>query len=153
MRRAALAGVVLLACAPAGGGEPGRRPAPAQEVRMERLGDEVLKACGPEGESIALVLVRGVTLHAAGSRSEHVKADLAVEETLCGSLPATLVAWSFTSRGDTKVAAGHRYVMAVGAAQGYARFGIGPFVEVPPGREAEAVELHRRALAALGRGK
>jgi hypothetical protein len=120
---------------------------------MERLSDEALRACREPGSAVALVRVRGVELDAAGTRSEHVIADLVVERTLCGAAPASLEAWSYTTKGDTLVAMDRRYVMVLLAAQGYASFGIGDRVEVPPGREAEAVELHQKALAALGVAK
>lgn len=117
---------------------------------MERLSDEALRACQEPGNAVALVRVRAVELDAAGTRSEHVTAELEVERALCGAPPSSLEAWSFTSKGDTLVAPGRRYVIALLAAQGYAPFGIGDRVEVPPGREGEAVEVHRKALAVLG---
>lgn len=115
---------------------------------MERLGDDELRKCS-EGGCIALVRVEQAWITAAGSKSEHVKAKLAVERVICGSPPSSLVAWSFTSKGDTLLATGHRYVVSLVPAGGYAPFGIGPFVEVASGRESEAVALHERALKAL----
>ncbi len=143
---------LLLACALPGGGAE-RPQVERKAIRMDRLSDEALRACQDPGSAVALVRVRAVELHAPGTRSEHVIADLDVERALCGSPPPALKAWSFTSKGALLVAEGRRYVMAVLAAQGYARFGIGDRVEVPPGREDEAVELHRKALAALAATK
>lgn len=151
---AALAALLALACAPAPGGGGGAPAKPAQrKVAMERLSDEALRACAEPGNAIALVRVERVSISAPGTRSEHVKAELAVEQALCGSPPARLVAWSFTSKGDTLLDAGRRYLVVLLAAQGYAPFGIGDHLEVAPGREAEALEQHRKALAALGAAK
>lgn len=116
---------------------------------MERIGDDGLLASQEPGNALALVRVLSAEITAAGSRSEHVIAALAVEQALTGSLPDRVKAFSFTSKGDTLVSSGSCYLMVVHRAMGYARFGIGERVEVPPGHEADAVELHRKALAAL----
>jgi len=116
---------------------------------MEQLSNEALFACNEPGSAIALVCVEQVKISAPGSRSEHVEAELSVEQTLCGSLPTRLIAWSFTSKGDTLLDSGKRYLIVLVAAQGYAPFGLGERILVPPGREAEAIEQHRKALSAL----
>jgi hypothetical protein len=118
--------------------------------KMERLSDDALREGREAGNAVALVHVLAVDLHAAGTRSEYVTVQLQIERVLCGSPPEKLTAWSFTSKGDTLVTQGQRYVMVLVQAQGYARFGIGDRVEVLKGEEAQAVELHQKALAALG---
>ncbi len=120
---------------------------------MERIADEALRGGLEPGNAVALVRVLAVKLHAPGSRSEHVTVELQVEHVLCGSPPDRVAAWSFTSKGDKLVAENRRYVMVLLAAQGYAPFGLGDRVEVLPGQEAEAVEAHQKALAALGAAK
>ncbi len=148
MTRAWLPMALLLACTPTSAGEAGRTK-PERKAVMQTLSDDALRSCGEPGNALALVRVKSVAIDAPGSRSEHVIADLAIERTICGSPPQMLEAWSFTSKGNTLLEAGRRYVLALIAAQGYTPFGLGDFVEVPEGREDEAVELHQRALKAL----
>lgn len=120
---------------------------------MDRITDAGLRVGQKPGNSVALVRVREVELDDPGTRSEHVTVVVQLERALCGSPPEKVEAWSYTSKGDKLVAEGRRYVMVLIMAQGYAPFGIGERVEVPPGREAEAIELHQKALAALSAAK
>jgi hypothetical protein len=151
--RRGLAAALWLACARVQAAEPNQPPVERKVEKMERIGDEALRGALEPGNALALVRVIAVKLHAAGSRSEHVTVELQVERALCGSPPERVQAWSFTSKGDKLVAESHRYVMVLLAAQGYAPFGIGDRVEVPPGQEAEAVAQHEKALASLGAAK
>jgi hypothetical protein len=144
---------LMLVGAPSLGSEPGEPAVQRKGGKMERIGDDALREGQEAGNAVALVRVLAVKLHAAGSRSEHVTVELQIERALCGSPKERLEAWSFTSKGDKLVAENHRYVMVLLAAQGYAPFGIGDRVEVPPGHEAEAVEVHQKALAALSAAK
>jgi hypothetical protein len=145
-----LAAAMFLSCAQAHAAEPPLSAMERKASKMERIGDEALRAGLEAGNAVALVRVLAVKLHAPGSRSEHITVELQVERALCGSPPEKVRAWSFTKNGDPLVSESHRYVMVLLAAQGYAPFGLGDRVEVPPGREAEAVETHERALASLG---
>ncbi len=143
------AAAVLFIFAVTGWGEAAR-PKHERKTVMQKISDETLQSCcSAPGNAVALVLVKSVDIDAPGTRSEHVTVDLAVERTICGAPPPTLEAWRFTSKGNTIFTAGRRYVLALIAAQGYADFGLGEFVEVPHGRENEAVEIHQRALKAL----
>jgi hypothetical protein len=145
-----LAAALLLSCAQAHAAAPPLAAMERKGSKMERIGDEALRSGLEPGNAVALVRVLAVKLHAPGSRSEHITVELQVERALSGTPPEKLQAWSFTKNGDLLVTESHRYVMVLLAAQGYAPFGLGERVEVPPGREAEAIETHERALATLG---
>jgi hypothetical protein len=143
------AAVLTFTFAATGWGEAAR-PKHERKAVMQKISDETLRSCcSAPGNAVALVLVKSVEIDAPGTRSEHVTVDLAIERTICGAPPPMLEAWSFTSKGNSILTAGRRYVLALIAAQGYADFGLGEFVEVPQGRENEAVEMHQRALKAL----
>ncbi len=124
-----------------------------RKTAVQLISDDALRACDDPENAIALVRVKSVEIDAPGTRSEHVTVDMTIERVICGSPPATLEAWSFTSKGNTLVTAGHRYVIALMAAMGYASWGIGEHVEVPEGHEEEAVQAHQRALESLRKGK
>ncbi len=150
MTGSAVVCAALIALGTAGDSPAPARPSQERKPPVDRLSDEVLqRVCGDPTQSIGLVKVDKVQLRAKGSRSEHVVAKLSVEQTICGALPAAVEAWCFTSNGQSLLAEGRRYVLALAAGAGYAPFGFGEFVEVPPGRERESTELHQRAVKAL----
>jgi hypothetical protein len=145
--------VVLLVIFAATGRGEAARPKQERKASMKKISDEALQTCSEPGNAVVLALVKSVDIDAAGTRSEHVMVDLAIERTICGAPPPTVEAWSFTSKGNIVLTVGRRYVISLIAAQGYADFGLGEFVEVPQGRENEAVETHQQALRALHRSR
>jgi hypothetical protein len=146
------------ACTPpraaADGPPPRDAPAEARHSQgsggMETLSDETLQGC--KGDDAAVVLARVARAHISspGTRSEAARVELEVERTICGTAPAALKAWRYTSGGNTVLEQGRRYVVAVHRGPGPVPYGLGDAVLVPEGREAEAVDAH---LAKLRRAK
>lgn len=122
-----------------------------QGVRdMEMLSDEALRACREHGEAIALVRVTKAAIESPGTRGEMAVLELAVERAVCGEAPAAVEAWRYTSRGDTLLRQGRKYVVTLSRGGiGPVEFGLGAFVPVAEGREPEAVDAHLAALKRL----
>lgn len=156
--RRAVAVFLLCACArPVRADVPQPRAAPAGATpsrrgsqRMNTLSKKTLRDCRSGDAAVVLARVERAQVSAPGTRSESAQVDLKVERTLCGSSPETVRAWRYTSRGNTILEEGERYVVAIARGQGAVPWALGDFVRVPPGREAEAVDAH---LAILRRMK
>lgn len=150
MKRAA-AIALLCACArptPAEAG-PTAPPASARPAApgsgsgdMNVLSKKTLQACRGDDAAVVLARVASARISASGTRSESAMIELEVERTICGSSPPAVSVWRYTSRGNTILQQGRRYVVAVVRGSGPVPYGLGDFVLVPEGREAEAVEAH-----------
>lgn len=128
-------------------------PAPSRGAHaMSMLSEKTLRACREPGVAIVLARVTKAEIEAPGTRSEMAVLDLAVERTICGEAPPALSAWRYTSRGDTILQEGERYVVVCSKGSGPVDYGLGDFVPVPPGREAEVVEAHLAAVKRMSGG-
>jgi hypothetical protein len=120
---------------------------------MNILGKKTLRVCGDPDSGIVLARVAKARIRAPGTRSEAVILDLDVERKICGDPPTPLSVWSYTSRGNTFLKEGQKYVVVfTPTTVGPVRHGLGDFIAVPEGKEAEIVDAHLAALARKGGG-
>lgn len=113
---------------------------------MNVLSEKTLQACSGDDAAVVLARVVSARISAPGTRSESAMIELEVERTICGSSPPAVSVWRYTSRGNTILQQGRRYVVAVVRGSGPVPYGLGDFVLVPEGREAEAVQAHLRIV-------
>jgi hypothetical protein len=117
---------------------------------MKTLSQETLGDCAHDTVAVVLALVEHAEIAAPGARGETAFLRLRVERTVCGTVPASLEAWRYTSEGDTALEAGKKYIVALVRQRGPVPYALGEFVLVPAGREAQAVDAH---LALLRKSK
>jgi hypothetical protein len=147
--RLALCAVALHASAAVAADSPcTTRPAasPRGTSTMSMLSKKTLRACRDPGVVIALVRVTKAEIDNPGTRSEMAVLDLAVERPICGEAPPSLSAWRYTSRGNTVLQEGRRYVAVCARGVGPVDYGLGDFVPVPEGKETEIVDAHLAAV-------
>lgn len=149
IRRAVMISVLCACVAPATAAD--RRAAPETPAGerpgrgggdMNLLSKKTLRECRAGDAAVVLARVERARISAAGTRSEAAVLELQIERTICGSSPSTVSVWRYTSRGNTLLKAGQRYVVAFARGPGPVPYGLGDFVLVPEGRESEAVDAH-----------
>jgi hypothetical protein len=146
------AAILALSCAcarpavPAEPGAPSAAPAGSSAAQgsqgMNMLSKKVLRECSGDDAAVVLARVAGARISAPGTRSEAAILELEVERTICGTSPPAVSTWRYTSRGNTVLQQGRKYVVAFARGAGPVPYGLGDFVPVPEGREAEIVEAH-----------
>lgn len=131
--------------------------AAGEEYTMNMINQEAIQECLEGSAAIALVRVdsRALDRDRVGTRSEQTLYGVQVEVVVWGDLPGRLELARWGRGEEMKV--GGRYIVAV-RRRGRVPLPDGTrldaldLIEVPPGEEKAAVDVHRRALDVLRGG-